>query len=80
MKKSEIDIEAALTKLDDRDYVLTENAGWFELKGFAIRIYATDDGVVVDIFDDAELNTEPFINPIASAYAYSHELSSFEEK
>ena len=80
MEKSEIDIETALTKLDDRDYVLTENAGWFELKGFAIRIHALGDGVWVHIFDDAELKTEPLTKPIASAYAYSHELSSLEEK
>jgi hypothetical protein len=36
--------------LKDADYVLTEGAAWFTVKNFSIRIFSTDEGVVVDIY------------------------------
>lgn len=59
--------------LQDSDYVLTENAGWFDVKGFAIRINGTDDGVVVDIFSRKELEQSPYCEALASTYAFDHE-------
>lgn len=62
-------------QLADDDYELVEGAAWFDLNGFAIRLHATDEGVVVDIFDSQALNHEPFVEPLASTYAFSHELA-----
>ena len=66
-------------KLLDADYVLTEGAGWFDVKGFAIRIQSTDEGVVVDVFAKRLLETEPFCEPLASTYAFDAEAGP-EEK
>lgn len=57
-------------RLTDTDHILTENAGWFEVKGFAIRIHATDEGVVVDVYKAGEEDG----NTITSCYAYDNEL------
>lgn len=35
--------------LKDADYILSQKSAWIEVKNFAIRIHATDEGVVVDI-------------------------------
>ena len=56
--------------IPDGDYVLTEGRGWFTVKGFAVRIAATDEGVVVDIFKDKA----EFCESIASCYAFDSEL------
>ncbi len=51
-------------ELDDDDYVLTDQKAWFTVKGFAVRIHATDEGVAVDIYQDGkEMNGH-----ISSAY------------
>lgn len=51
-------------ELEDGDYVLTEGRGWFTVKGFSVRIHATDEGVAVDIYQDGkEMNGH-----ISSAY------------
>ena len=57
------------TPLTDTDYILTEGAGWFTVKGFAIRIQSTDEGVVVDIFKNGE-----YTDTIATTYAFDHEV------
>jgi hypothetical protein len=45
----------------------------FEIKGFAIHIKETDEGIVVDIFDrEALKNSNP--QPIASTWALDHEV------
>jgi hypothetical protein len=51
-------------ELEDGDYVLTDQAGWFTVKGFSVRIHATDEGVAVDIYEDGKENE----GPISSAY------------
>jgi hypothetical protein len=61
------------TPLTDTDYVLTEGAGWFRVKGFAIRIHSTDEGVIVDIFKDGE-----YTDTIATTYAFDHEIMEQE--
>ena len=61
--------------LPDGDYTLTEGGAWVALKGFAVRIQATDEGVVVDIYTDGkEMNS-----PIASTYAFDTELDLEDE-
>ena len=42
------------TNLPDGDYVLTDGAAWFSCDGFAIRIYTTHRGVVVNIYEDGK--------------------------
>ena len=60
--------------LKDDDYTLEEGAAWFTVKGFAIRILSTDEGVVVDIWKDGgEMDS-----PIASTYAFDQEISTIE--
>ena len=62
--------------LEDSDYRLTDGAGWFAVKGFAIRINSTDEGVVVDVYKNgAEMDT-----PIASTYAFDSELIDHDEE
>lgn len=56
--------------LIDDDYILTEGAAWFGVKGFAIRIHSTDEGVVVDVFDNMAMKTEPFVDPITTTCAF----------
>lgn len=60
------------TGIIDDDYVLEEGAAWLEVKGFAIRIHSTDEGVVVDIFKKDE-GIEDLGEPLATTYAYDHE-------
>lgn len=58
----------------DGDYTLTEGAGWFDVKGFAIRIHKTDEGVVVDVFNrEADIASAA---PIASTYAFDAETEA----
>ena len=60
--------------LKDDDYTLEEGAAWFTVKGFAIRIRSTDDGVVVDIYKDGE----EMDSPIASTYAHDEDIATGE--
>lgn len=63
-------------KLTDGDYVLVDGAAWVEVNGFAIRVHATDEGVVVDIYKSgAEMD-----EPLASTYAFTSELEEGESK
>jgi hypothetical protein len=55
--------------LKDDDYTLTEGAAWFTVKSFSIRILSTDEGVVVDIYNEGE----EMELPIASTYAFDNE-------
>ena len=62
--------------LPDNDYVLTDGAGWFDVKGFTLRIHSTDKGLVVDVFDAAVAKTGDFDTALmTSTYVYDHELS-----
>ena len=65
---------------DDDMYVLTDGSAWIDVKGFAIRIHSTDEGVVVDIFNAKELETEPFIESLASTYAFDAECEPDKEE
>jgi hypothetical protein len=59
-----------MKELKDDDYVLTDGAAWFTVKGFAVRIHSTDEGVIVDIFKNGEYD-----DTIATTYAFDHELT-----
>jgi len=61
------------TPLTDSDYILTEGAGWFRVKNFAIRIHSTDEGVVVDVYKNNE-----YYDTIATTYAFDHEAEGQE--
>ena len=52
-------------ELVDGDYLLADDAAWFTVKDFSVRIKGTDEGVVVDIY---ELGREDDA-PIASTCA-----------
>ena len=60
------------TLLQDAEYILSENAAWIEVKNFAIRINATDEGVVVDIYREGNEWTLGAA-PIASTYAFDND-------
>jgi hypothetical protein len=52
------------------DYVLSKDGAWFTIRGFAVRVYGTDEGVVVDIYADGR----EYNDAIASTYAHDSEL------
>jgi hypothetical protein len=58
--------------LEDGDYTLTEGAGWFSVKGFSIRIMSTDEGVVVDVYEDGK----EMGSPVSSTYAFDSEVQA----
>ena len=57
--------------IQDSDYILAEGAAWLEVKNFAIRVLATDEGVSVDIYKNGDEMTEA----LASAYAFDNETT-----
>lgn len=68
-------------QLADADYVLTEGACWIESpKGFAIRIHESDEGIIVDIYDNKVLNEGDFTSAlIAGTYAFTNDLEENQE-
>ena len=56
-------------ELVDGDYYLADDAAWFTVKDFSIRINGTDEGVVVGIY---KLGCE-HDGSIASTYALDNE-------
>ena len=55
--------------IKDGDYILKDGKAWLEVKGFAIWVRATDEGVVVDIYkNEYELGES-----LASTYAFDSE-------
>ena len=56
-------------ELPEGDYVLKDGAGWFSVNGLSVRIKATDEGVVVDIYPEGKEDEDS----IASTYAFSNE-------
>lgn len=58
--------------LDDADYTLADGAAWFTIQNISIRIHATDEGVVVDLYP-RELEMNP---PLTSAYAFFSEAEN----
>lgn len=65
--------------LPDHDYLLTQKAGWFELDGYAVRIYKTDEGIVVDVFDNEEFKKGDIDAVVATTYAFDADLSTAPE-
>ena len=61
-------------ELKDGDYELVDGAAWFTVKGAAIRIASTDEGVVVDIYR----NHKEMEDAVASAYVFDSELADDE--
>jgi hypothetical protein len=59
------------TFLEDKDYILNK-AAWIEIKGFAIRIRATDLGVAVDIYQSKKEEN----GAITSAFVFDSDLDS----
>lgn len=56
--------------IPEGDHKLINNSAWIEVKGFAIRIASTDEGVVVDIYESgSELN-----DALASTYVFDAEI------
>ena len=41
-------------KLKDDDYILEDGAAWFQVEGFAIRIFHTGDGVRVSVCENGK--------------------------
>lgn len=56
--------------LSDGDYVLGDERAWFSIKGFAVWIRATGDGVAVEIYQNGNEDDDS----MASAYAYDDDL------
>lgn len=63
--------EMSLMKHDGgEDFTLNGEACWITVKGFAVHIHTTDEGVVVDIFDDYNVDA----GVLSSCYAFDSEL------
>jgi hypothetical protein len=43
-------LDPGTVSLPDGDYLLTENAAWIEISGFAVRIFAGDQGLSVNVY------------------------------
>ena len=56
-------------ELLDDDYILTDGAAWFTVKGFSVRIHSTDEGVVADVYAEGREDEDA----IASTYAFDNE-------
>ena len=71
----------SLINLYDEDmHVLADGSAWIDVKKFAVRIHATDEGVVVDVFDAAALEEDPFCETLGSTYAFDADCADEEEK
>lgn len=49
-------------ELKDDDYVLIDGAAWIEVKGFAIRLAATDNGVSMAAYRSGDEMSPAIIN------------------
>lgn len=58
--------------LTDNDYTLTEGRAWFTVRGFAVRIHTTDEGLIVDIYQNGKEDSAP----IARTYAHNSDLEA----
>jgi hypothetical protein len=63
------------TPLPDGDYELVEGAAWLGIKGFSVRVQATDEGVVADIFARGDEMSES----IAGTWAHDNDLLAEEQ-
>jgi hypothetical protein len=62
------------TTLSDGDYTLSEGAAWLEVKGFAVRVHQTDEGVCVDVYRNGQEDE----SPLASCYAFDSDAQDCE--
>ena len=53
----------------NRKHLVDGNA-WFTIKEFSVRIHATDEGVIVDVWNEGEEDGDV----VASTYAFDKEL------
>ena len=68
--KSKTNLPATDTSLKDGDYTLVDGNAWFTIKNFSVRVHATNEGVVVDVWDKGKEDEDI----IASTYAFDSEL------
>lgn len=62
--------------LTDGDYVLTDGAVWLTVKKhFAVRVLATDEGVMVDIYQ----NGRELDNALGSTYVFDTDIEDEDE-
>jgi hypothetical protein len=65
-----------MTHLIDGDHKMDDDGSvWIDVRGFTVHILTTDEGIVVDVFNRSELADRCYVSPIASTYAYDHELT-----
>lgn len=50
-------------------------AVWIDIRGFTVYLHTTEEGIIVDVFNAEQLRTEPHAEPVASTYAFDHELA-----
>lgn len=72
--KSENENNTSVQRLKSGDYFLQDHSAWLGVKGFAVWVRATDEGVVVDIYNNADL-----AEPLASTYAFDSECGKENE-
>lgn len=62
--------------LTNGDYKTADKCDiWIDVRGFSVRLLTTDEGIIVDVFNAEQLRTEPYAEPVASTYAFDHELA-----
>lgn len=65
-----------MKSLTDGDYKADDScAVWVDVRGFTVYLHTTDEGIIVDVFNAEQLRAEPFAEPVASTYAFDHELA-----
>ena len=57
-------------EIPDGDYILKDGCAWFTVKGFSIRVAATDEGVACDIYPLGKEGDDA----LAACYAFNNEL------
>ena len=62
-------------ELSDECYTLVDENMWVTVKGFSVRIHATDEGVVVDIYKNGHEDEDA----IAATYAFDNDLADEDE-
>ena len=65
-----------MKQLTNGDYKAADQcAVWIDVRGFTVNLKTTDEGIVVDVFNAEQMRTEPCAEPVASTYAFDHELA-----
>lgn len=55
------------TLLDGHYRMDDDGAAWIDVRGFAVNIFSTGEGIMVDIYDKEDLINNVNSNPLASA-------------